>query len=618
MIYDQHPWGEKTAQWWDEEDKEIVHEGIFSAVEAIDNKQDHRRVANLHYLRLYSNRLASGLTGDDYALEDEGDRIKLNVIKSVVDAATAQIATNRPRPQYITTGGNRNQINRAKLLNKFVSGQFHACEVYRTALRVFMDSCIFGTGFMHVFEGPRGIKCERVFPDEILVDDTEAKDCRPRTLYRHMELPRSVAIELWPKKRAEIENAKLIRTDTAPRMSQSDRISIVEAWRLPDGPDCAGRHVIACSGATLSDEPWERESFPFAVFRWCQAPLGFWGIGLAEELQSLQIEINYICQKIQNLFNMLTIQFWAKKGDGIGQMDNEDFGVRTYKSVPPTAISPTIPGELFMHLDRLYDKAFQISGVSQLHAQSEKPSGINSGEALRTYNDITSRRFMHVGQEWERFHLDVAELMLGVARDIEDRDDAEALEVLAQGDGEVELLKFSDVKIDENQYVTRVFPTSLLPDTPQGKLQTITELAQTSPEIGQHVIGLLTGIPDLEHVVSRINAPYELIDHILERIVDHGEFHPPLPYMDLNLARQQATLCLQKAHKDNVEEERLELLRRFIDQCDDLEAMAQPPAPPPGAMPPEPGPGAEMPPGMAPPGAPPAPGPQPGGMMPLQ
>lgn len=578
---------QKYDFWWREDSSglgENMADAIYATVQYLDREQEHHSHAHLHHMRLYSNRLASGLNGSDYSVRDDGERIKLNVIKSVIDAAAAQIATNRPRPMYTTTGGNYSQRLRAKRLNKYVAGQFYATKQYDVGLSLFFDAAIFGTGFEHVYSENGRICAERVFPSDIIVDDIEARNGPPRQMFRHMEVDRAVLMERFgtsKKLKHAIENAALIRTDTSLRMGPSDRCSVVAAWHLPSSETADdGVAAIAVSGAVLHKRPWVRSEFPIVPFRITDAPQGYHGIGFAEELTPIQIEINYIAQKLQMLMNLATTQIWTRKGDGIGKVDNENMGVRTYKTTPPVAMNiRPAASEFFQHLWALYDRAFAITGVSQLAAQAQKPAGLNSGEALRTYNDINSRRFQHVGQKWEQFHIDVADRMIAEAREIAESGDTDGLRVLAGGDGDVEEIRFEDVSIEKDKYVTKVWPVSLLPETPQGKIQTIVELAQADPRIGAHASMLLTGIPDLEGIVNRINAPYDLVNLYLENMLERGVYEPPLPYMDLQLAQQECQLRLLQAHKDKVDESRLDLLRRFLDESASMVEMAQMAAP---------------------------------------
>lgn len=578
--------------WWRVKDE--PHKNIFSSVEFLRDNQGHHYEAALHHMRMYSNRLALGLSAKSYSVHDSGERLKLNVVKSVIDSAAAHISSKRTRPMFVTEKGSQSLKTKSKNLGRFIGGQFYATSHYDVAASVFMDACILGDGYEHVYDDNGKIMVERVFPNELTFDDHEAKYGKPRQLFRSKELNREFAAELWPEFAGEIEGAKLLDSDADASDGLADPISIIEAWHLPSSDDAGdGRHIIAISGATIVDEPWTRNGFPFARFCWSEPPLGYRGIGLAEELVSIQVEINFLLQKIQRLMWLATAQIWLQKGSGVTSesMSNQDMAIRTYKNQPPILLAPSpVSPEYFSHLDRLYQRAFEIAGISQLSAQGQKPAGLNSGEALRVYSDIGSQRFQHINQRWDKFHLDVAELMIETARDIEARGDGD-LAVMAHGDKEIEEIRFSDVSIDKDKYSMRVWPTSLLPDTPAGKLQTIKELAEISPELQRYVMHLLD-VPDLEDIRSLINAPIELVDKTLEQIVVHGQYRPPLPFMDLDMARHRATLTLLRAENDGVDEDRLELLRVWLSQLDEMQ-QAQLPPPVPAALPPM---------GMPPPG----------------
>lgn len=572
----------RRDHWWEE--KEDGHRRVFDVFQHLDEFQAHHRVSNLHHLRQYSNRIAAGLGGNDYALQDSGERLKLNIIKSVIDAAVAQIATNRPRPMYLTERGSPSQRTRAKRLGKFVMGQFYALDQYDTALDVFRDAAIFGTGFEKVYESGGRICAEKVFPNDIVVDDREARDGQPRQVFQHAQVNRDVLAKsplvTTREQREAVETAGLIREEQHYSESINDPVSVVEAYHLPSAPGADdGRRIIALDNVTLDDIPWKR-GFPYATFRWSKAPLGFFGIGIAEELTSIQIEINYLLQKIQEIANAAGNSVWVRRGEAIGRISNKVNSVNTYTNTAPVALNlAVIPPELLEQVQYLEAKAYQIIGISQLSASSMKPAGLNSGEALKTYNDIGSQRFQHVGQRWEHFFVrQVAELILDCARDVEERGGGD-LEVLAQGDKDVERIRFSEVSIERDKYVTKAWPVSLFPDTPAGKLDTIEKLAQISPEVQRYLIPLLD-FPDFDSVRARINAPYELVEKQIEAMLEHGRPQTPLPFMDFDLARHQGTLALLEAHKDGVSEERSDLLLGWLDKIDAMQAPPAPPAPP--------------------------------------
>jgi hypothetical protein len=58
-----------------------------------------------------------------------------------------------------------------------------------------------------------------------------------------------------------------------------------------------------------------------------------------------------------------------------------------------TATPPFISDQFIAERAYLIETAYQIAGVSELSAQSEKPGGLDSGKALETMENIESNRF---------------------------------------------------------------------------------------------------------------------------------------------------------------------------------------------------------------------------------
>ena len=61
-----------------------------------------------------------------------------------------------------------------------------------------------------------------------------------------------------------------------------------------------------------------------------------------------------------------------------------------------------VSAELLSERERLLGLTLQMPGISQLAARSMKPAGLDSGVALREYQDIEAERFghRHVDRRW--------------------------------------------------------------------------------------------------------------------------------------------------------------------------------------------------------------------------
>ena len=73
---------------------------------------------------------------------------------------------------------------------------------------------------------------------------------------------------------------------------------------------------------------------------------------------------------------------------------------------------------MYQQLQRLIDYAYQVTGISSLAASSQKPQGINSGAALREYDDLQTDRFAAISRRYDLMYVDLAYKIIDLAKDI--------------------------------------------------------------------------------------------------------------------------------------------------------------------------------------------------------
>lgn len=574
---------------WYNEKKGKVNGMLVPLIKFLRQNQSYRHAENLRYVRLYGNLDVLGLSSIQYSRPNPStaqNRVTLNVIKSCVDTAQSKIAKNKVKPTFLTSGGDWSQQKKAKKLDKFILGQFSSCNIYSIAQKAFVDSCIFGTGVLKIYADEGKIKAERTIPDELIVDDAEGVYGFPKNLYQTKFVSKETLLACYPKFKTQIEQLDTVWSTSAsygPNY-QVDQVIVYEAWHLPSKTGAEdGRHVIAIDGCDLGEEVWKRDTFPFPKFMWSEKPFGFWGGGISEELTGIQIEINKLLKTIQIAQHLMgSPAVYLESGSGVSaqHVNNEIGRIIKFTGTKPTQEPQgIIAPEMYAHLENLYRKAFEIVGISQLSAQAQKPSGLNSGKALREYNDIESDRFLVVGQRWETFFMDIAKQMILCARDIFEQD--KDFSVKVKGKKFLDTIKWEEVDMDEDQYIMQVFPTSLLPTSPEGRLQTIQEMIQAGM-IDTETGAELLDYPDLERVNDLSFASRQVTRDIVDKIVDDGEFSAPEPFIDLTYAIKYAQTAYCRAKLESCPEENLELLRRFIEQA---ASLAMPPAPEPAALP---------------------------------
>jgi hypothetical protein len=615
------------SRWWKEE--EVGRHMVATACALEEEQRSTVEDGHLAWARLYANqRLSSlysaGVVGSPVGLasvdSSGGSRYTYNVIQSVIDTVTSKVAKTSPRIMFLTGGGDYKQQLEAKSMTKFVDGLFYQSDAYQVGKRVCVDAQVFGDGWAKVYAEDATIKVERVFPWEVIVSETEAAYGTPSSMYHKKFIYRDVAMDLFgdtEERRGAIESARPMDTEQVGTR-HSDMIPIYEGWHLPSkkgGKD--GRHVIGLGLTTLADEPWTRSWFPLIPMRWADRVTGIRGIGLAEQLAGIQLEINKLLRTVQRAQHLMAVpRIYVEHGSKVlkQHINNEVGTIVEYTGSPPVvSVGAAMSPEVYNHIETLFRRAYEIAGVSMMSATGTKPSGLDAAVALREYNDLGTERLVPQGQRYERFFQDLATVMIDMARDMYRTDDEEAkvdVKVKVPGDKFLESISWSDIDLDDDAYTMKAYPVSLMPTTPAGRLQRVQELYQsglltdTSPA-GTWARSALD-FPDLESVMNLQNAALDDANRVVADIVDNGNYVAPEPYQDLALLSKTAQQSYLLGKGKGLSEAKQELLRRLIDECQRMQAP--PPAPPAAPM---------MDPGMPPEGAPmpePMPGPGPGPM----
>lgn len=565
-------------RWWACSKSERA-QAVAAVVKAISEYDSKRQDQYQTSARLYGNinlMGSSGLSSTKIQAVQGAikDRLTYNVCQSVTDTITSKIAKNKPKPMFLTSGGDYKLQRKAKKLDKFVEGVFYENGAHTLGPIIFRDGCVSGDGFVHVFAKDGRIKYERVIASEIYVDWVDGFYGEPRQLHRVKNIDRQVLMDAFPGKKDLIRNANSASAEmTGSARNIADQITVIESWHLKSGLEAKdGVHSINIAEGNLFDEDWDKPYFPFAQFSWCKRLYGFWGQGLVEQVQNIQLEINKILWVIQRSFHLAgSFKILMENGSKIVKehLNNDIGAIVSYSGTPPQYIVPQIvASEMYGHLQTLKGSAYEQAGISQLSAVAQKPAGLNSGKALREYNDIETDRFMTTGQAYENYFLDLARITVDCAKDIFEHD--KKLEVKVPGAKFIETIDWKDVDLEDDEYVMKMFPVSSLPNEPSGRLQTIQEYIQAG-FINARTGRKLLDFPDLEQIEELATSAEDYLHGILEKIIDDGEFTPPDPYDDLGMARELALQYYAQGKTNNLDEEKLEMLRDFMSQIDVLE-----------------------------------------------
>jgi hypothetical protein len=481
----------------------------------------------------------------------------------------------------------------AKKLNNFLAGEFFQTKAYEKMSEILRDSLVTGTGCLKVYETEDNrVGLERVLLTELFTDANESIYGEPRQLYQVKLVDRAVLAEANPKYRSTINKAEQAFIDNSSEASKSvsDLVMVVEGWRLPSGKNSGdGRHSIVCSAGVIFDEEYTKPTFPFVFLHYSKRLLGFWAQGIAERLMGTQLEINSLLFTISRAIKLVGVpRVFVEQGSKVNKaaMNNDVGVVVTYSGTKPIyEVAPAVPQEMYAQLQRLINYGYQQEGISSLDAQAQKPAGLNSGEAIRSYDDISTDRMAAFSRKFDDAFVDLSYQIVDRAKDIAEREGKySTVYPNKNGTKEIEL---PEADLLQDKYVIQCFNMSSLPRDPAGRQAKIVEMIQAgmiSIKEGRRLLDF----PDLEQIEKLANASEERIFQILDEIIESGNYTPPDPFMDLQLANDLAVQYYNLYSSAKLEEEKCELIRTFFSQVQMLKKAAmpqQPPAMPPGAAP---------------------------------
>jgi len=510
------------------------------------------------------------------------DRLTFNCVQSNIDTLISKVSRLRPRARFLTNAGGFKAVRAAKKLSYFTEGIFQENDIYTLSRSVLRDALVYGDGFIHIFQDNKRVRLERVIPYEVFIDELECLGgATPTHMYRIKLVSRQALMEMFPDKADAIaQSSQLFSVQLHTTSPATDQIEVLEAWKIGTGEERKnGKHLMAVPDCVLDCREWTDKRFPFARISWTQPFSGYWSQSLAEQLKSTQLEINKLLAVQQRSYHLMgSFKILVQNGSQIPvESFNNNIGtIIKYTGAAPQYITPPIlPPEFYNNLQTLIQRSYSISGVSELSAFSQKPAGLNSGVALREYNDIESARFLEFSQDIEQFFVDIAKCSVNMAKSIAE-DNAGHYPVNINSPKTLTKLDLKEIKLKEDDYTISVFPASSLPNDPAGRLETIDDLVKRGllDPVEQRE---LLNFPDIEASNMLSTAQDDYLKEIFEKMLEEEEYTAPDPLMNLQLAQKLALQYYALGCKLGEGEEKLQLIRQFVS---DLQALqAPPPAP---------------------------------------
>ena len=516
-------------------------------------------------------------------------RYAVNRSRLLIETYKSKLLKTRVLPMALVKDGDYDLKLRARWHNLFMEGAFEQLGIYDQDPLWADDCCMTGTYFAHTYLEDGQPVCERVDPFEVLLDEIDWQYRNGRSIHRDRCFDRQVAMELWPDASEALENAPSIPPESWLLRDQDnvmvDQILVTYSWHRRSGPKAKdGRCVVWVPGATLEEEyEAELDALPFA-WGWNSLPRrGMWGHPLMADLYGPQQTHDRWTGRIDQAMWLMAVPKIILKG-AASKISAEKItngvadilrivgagGIETWNS---DGISP----QAFQFVKWVED-AMQVMGrTSLLSTEGEVPKNIRAYQALKLLEDTDQEGLREPMRFRDSFFVQIAKNLAELFNEVG------GFELLIKNKHMAKALRYSDVKLKENQYRWAVMPTAFFAKTAAARVDQINDLVEKKLIPPDRAAGFLD-IPDLESETADIMAQSDAIQMRISRILNEGEagYMEPHSLLDLALLRTMVGNAVARAEADGAPEAKIDLLIRLATDAEQQQKDAAAADAPPG------------------------------------
>lgn len=477
--------------------------------------------------------------------------VRENIIFNTISALVSKIAEHTKARAYINTiKGNFEDIQVAKAAQQYFDIIFDQQNIYHIISMAFRDACIFERGWVFVDKDNKKLK--NVLPWEIYVDGNE--------IVRNEPIKQIV----WKQDKFPVIN---LPSDIDTSEVTRDEVTFIKYWNSKD-------HISATiipEMRYIKVDAWENDVIPFLTITYDDPISTKSTTSVVDLLYSIQRQVDSILDKIseavdRSLVNIITIPNNSnikdeKMSNKVAQIIRYDFTSEMTGNPVGIQTPAPIDGSYINLLNKFTDDAYQMVGISELSVTSQKPTGLDSGKALQSLENIEADRFqLQVNK--------VVHMYDEVARICTELFDGSILPV---SNDRMKLSWKLLRKINEKMTIqfTAVDNESKLPS---GKSVEIQNLAK-SGFLPVNRVPMLMYTPDLEQAYSFAMNAYNAIQTVIWDCVkeDKYKIDPYIPLEELKPEIMNTCLLLKSLGGEDNERDIKKLLKLYK-EADRMEA----------------------------------------------
>ena len=583
-----------SKMWFDYTDAKMIAGAVKEHVDGITNDNAERNDQWRRWYRQYRDpKMSSLVLNSSTQLSSKllnlfRTPLTLNIAQSIPDAFLSKIGKYRERMMFTVQNSRRSSAReQARLLQQYDVGIKHETGMYDTiSPSVKLDSMIYGTGYYNTFWEHGKPQHEHVHAPEIHVDPAEGMNRKPQNIYRTMFLDRRVVMHAFPKKAEEIMGLAEGLDGGADLWwrerfeGSGDVVMVTQATHLPSGPGAGDGRVSVSIGDILLNDPkaaWKYDWHQYTPIRFIEAPDGWDGIGIVEKVSGIQYELNRMVRSIQSAHMMLGHPFiFADKRAALnpGHLRGISATVINYLQHKPSIETPqTVNPEIYKHMIWLIGYAAEHVGLPAADAAGMPHPGMESARAELVAGEKTSDRFTMYQRQCERAMKEATEKQFAYCAE-------NNYKVKSFHRSQLQDLAWKDIKTSIDEFIIRPMPASIMPDTPDGQLERIEQLRNSGivTELDDQY-ELMGDFPDMSEFMDRQLSMRRYLVASIGKILETGEFEPPMPEIDTKQAMVIATQMYTDAYVEGVDEKNLAKVTLWMEYVRKLETDRNPPPP---------------------------------------
>lgn len=445
-------------------------------------------------------------SGFDYKQDSDLFRSAyFNVTKSVIDSIVSKLANQKVRPFFTPVNGTYKTRRVVKQCQTFFDTYFDNQKVHTKVVKAFLESCIFGVGYIYV--NPITYQIDVIPSWCVATLNTESVFGNPtKMLVRYNNFPTTLLSEYDIKE------------------DNSDREYITFEQYIDTK---AHVYKIYINGVEVKSIDYKADVLPLVQLRWNNSVMGNFSSSIVEELDGLQTQIDLISSKISAASQLTPANTtYVLEGSNLtpGDINNRVgnvYGVKCppgMNTIPVMNVTPSPIDPYWQTLMEYYvQKAYEMIGISQLSAMSQKPQGADSGVALQTLEDVESDRFEQQVINFVQAFMDLAKVLINVIPEEAD---------ILPSDNYIKSFKWKDVVKARDLFKLQYSAQSALSKDPQEKLKQVLQLREQG-FLSNYEVPIYLDLPDLQSAYEGAQAIENAIDALIDDCIENGTTDVP-------------------------------------------------------------------------------------------